>query len=408
MKKVRIGVFGAGRGQVMIDTAAQYPDAELVAVCDKYRPALDRCGRVAEAHGKNVTLYEQFDDFFNHDMDAVVLANYAHEHAPYAIRLMDSGRHVASEVLPTMTMAQAVALAEAVERSGRVYSYLENYCYFPATAEMRRIYRAGDLGEVKHAEGEYVHDCESIIPRITYGERSHWRNHIWSTYYCTHSLGPILHITGLRPVSVVGVECPPAERLRALGQARPEAAMEIVTLENGATVKSIHGNLIREPSSVWYCIYGSEGMAESNRWEGGTATINTYIPKQAKTKVAYQPAPAVDSELARGTHGHGGSDFYTMHYFIQKILGSPEGENSIDVYSALDMGMAGLLAHRSVIAGNAPVKIPDMRDRAQREAYRDDTFSWNDEPDITADIPDSVYDKVRSRWHEIESEREEQ
>ena len=36
MDKIKIGVFGAGRGRVMIDTVAGYPDAELVAICDKY------------------------------------------------------------------------------------------------------------------------------------------------------------------------------------------------------------------------------------------------------------------------------------------------------------------------------------------------------------------------------------
>ena len=37
-------------------------------------------------------------------------SNYAHEHAPFAIRLLNSGRHVASEVLPTKNMAEAVLL----------------------------------------------------------------------------------------------------------------------------------------------------------------------------------------------------------------------------------------------------------------------------------------------------------
>lgn len=34
--KIKIGVFGAARGYVMIEVLAKHPDAELVAVCDKY------------------------------------------------------------------------------------------------------------------------------------------------------------------------------------------------------------------------------------------------------------------------------------------------------------------------------------------------------------------------------------
>ena len=40
MAKVKIGVFGAYRGMTMINVLLQHPDAELVAICDKFVPAL--------------------------------------------------------------------------------------------------------------------------------------------------------------------------------------------------------------------------------------------------------------------------------------------------------------------------------------------------------------------------------
>ena len=112
--KVKIGVFGAYRGMAMIRVLAKHTEAELVAVCDKYQPALEKVRALAQEAGIEVALYANFDEFEKHDMDAVVLANYANEHAIYAIRLLKSGRHVLSEVLPCETMAQAVALIEAV------------------------------------------------------------------------------------------------------------------------------------------------------------------------------------------------------------------------------------------------------------------------------------------------------
>ena len=66
MKKVRIGVFGAGRGMTMVHEIIGDPMAELVAVCDKYKPLLDNCRREAEAAGlTNITYYERFDDFYD-------------------------------------------------------------------------------------------------------------------------------------------------------------------------------------------------------------------------------------------------------------------------------------------------------------------------------------------------------
>lgn len=46
---------------------------------------------------------------------------------------MPGGRqNVLSEVLPVQTMKEAVELVEAVERTGKVYAYAENYAYMPA------------------------------------------------------------------------------------------------------------------------------------------------------------------------------------------------------------------------------------------------------------------------------------
>ena len=93
-------------------------------------------------------------------MDAVVLANYANEHAPYAVRCLKRGLHVFSEVLPVATLKEAAELCDAVEESGKVYFYAENYCYFEAVREMRRLMQSGALGEFQYGEGEYLHDCE--------------------------------------------------------------------------------------------------------------------------------------------------------------------------------------------------------------------------------------------------------
>ena len=219
MGKVKIGVFGAYRGKTMIGQVLNRPDgqAELVAICDKYRPALDEAGKMAKDKGLNVALYENFDEFIQHDMDAVVLANYANQHAPYAIRVMKSGRHVMSECLTCATMKEAVELIEAVEETGKIYTYAENYCYFNTTFEMMVRYKKGDIGELMQAECEYLHDCSSIWPKITYGDRNHWRNHMSSVFYCTHSIGPILFSTGLRPVRVSGFETRNMDFMRKLG-----------------------------------------------------------------------------------------------------------------------------------------------------------------------------------------------
>ena len=410
MGKIKVGVFGARRGLSMMHVLAVHPDAELVAVCDKYVPFLDNVQKLADSKGIKVALYENFEDFYNHDMDAVVLANYANEHAPFAIRLLKSGRHVMSEVLPCETMAQAVELIEAVEETRKVYAYAENYCYMLSTFEMWKRYAAGEIGEIQYAEGEYIHDGSAIRPGITYGERDHWRMRCYSTFYNTHSFGPIVTITGRRPIQVVGFETNPNKKRgeKDLSVIHSNGGIEMITLDNGAVVKSIHGGLKREPYSVNYEIYGTNGMMETNRWDN--SNMSSYIEGE-KFCIGdlkhYKPEPFVTPDLASKFSGHGGSDFYPTHFFLEKILGNPDGQKySIDVYTAVDMGICGILAYRSILNGNIPIKVPNLRNKDERDAFRNDHACTNKavagdqllpvspyyDPD---DMPDEEYEKYR-------------
>ncbi len=408
MKKVKIGVFGAGRGMTMISQLLNGAEGQLVAVCDKYEPALENCRKTAEEAGMtDIAYYTDFEDFFRHDMDAVILANYAYQHAPFAIRLLDSGRHVMSECLTCATMKEAVELIEAVERNPHlVYSYAENYCYTAARLEMKRRYRQGDIGELLYAEGEYRHDCSSIWPQITYGQKDHWRNLAQSTFYCTHSIGPILYMTGLRPVKVSGFETQNADYMWNLGAARGIGGIIIMTLNNGAIFKSFNGEL-KHVSPSNYEINGTRGAMhdlEDGRLEIYAEGENENGRGKRDT---YTPDPMI-AEAANS--GHGGADFYTTHFFIQSILGDEEArKNIIDVYTAVDMCIPGILAFRSICSGNSSVDVPNLRNREERDAYRNDTFCafpdtagdmWvpNNKAQKVGQPPDSVYDEVRRRF----------
>ena len=411
MKKVKIGVVGAYRGGSMIKYCANAEKAEVGAICDIRPELLEKQKEKYPDHP--IAYYTDFETFLGHEMDAVVLANFANQHAPFAVKAMKAGKHVFSEVLPFQTMQEAVELIEAVEETGMIYAYGENYCYMPGPYEMRRLYKEGLIGEFEYGEGEYVHNCEPIWPEITYGDPDHWRNNMYATFYCTHSIGPLVHITGLRPVSVVGFEGTKIERNLRCGAKAGLFGMEMITFENGGIAKSIHGGLYE--NSIWYSVYGSKGRMETAREDARLGDVKQlYIladeysgkyDKETKIRKAYRP----DDENAEKTKefGHGGSDYYTMWHFAEKILGNPEAD-TIDVYEACDMFLPGMFAYRSVLKGGIPVEIPDLRDPAVREQYRHDTACTDPKAagdqllpvfsKGTPDIPAEVYEEVKRKW----------
>lgn len=408
--KVKIGVFGGRRGQVMVSVMAKHPDAELVAICDAYQPKLDECKEIAEKAGCKVALYQDFDRFMQHDMDAVILANYANEHAPCAIRLLNSGRHVCSENVACENMAEAVELVESVERSGRVYTYAENCCYFRGTLEMQRVYQSGALGEFLHGEGEYVHLCEPIWPELTCGDKNHWRCWTPSTFYCTHSIGPILTITGLRPTRVSAYETRNANS-REYGRQGSDGSIIVCQMSNGGIAKFMPWcGYKREPGSLWYAVYGTKGMTETDRWGELYDRINVYTEESGKVE-SYSPEFQDQSEFSRSVTEHGGADFYTMQYFLDSILDRPGKEKAVDVYQALDMTLPGTLGYRSIYEGNIPLEVPDLRDKAMLDKYRNDTwcvdpkYADTGQPTSSSsfgrvDIPDSLYEDITRKFRE--------
>ena len=393
-KIIRLGVLGAGRGRTMMEYCKHGKNAKIVAVCDFYEPALKD---IRKSFGEDIALYPDFDEFIKHDMDGVVLANYANAHAPFAIKCMENGKDVLSEVLPVQTLKEAVELTECVEKTGRTYAYAENYCYMPAPREMRRMYKDGLLGEFEYGEGEYMHNCEPGWHRYTRGLPEHWRNTMYSTYYCTHSIGPIIHISGLRPVSVTGFETPCIDRMKRMGAKAGHTGMEIITLENGAIVKSIHG-VGCSKCSIWYSMYGSKGMAESSREFADIGGVRHLHAEYDDTDVASEDMthhkidcdPKDELSEAAGDSGHGGSDFYTSYYFAQRLLGERNAE-IIEIYEALNMFLPGLFAYRSILAGNNSMEIPDFRDKAQRDKYRNDTACTD--PETAGDMLIPSYSK---------------
>ena len=139
-----------------------------------------------------------------------------------------------------------------------------------------------------------------------------------------------------------------------------------------------------------------------------TLRIPIHIDKSVNT--------STDDHLSKKAEeaGHGGSDFYTMYNFIEKLRGRDDMD-VIDVYEAMDMFLPGMFAYRSLLAGGIPQDIPNLRDPEEREKWRNDTQCTD--PKVAGDmlmpsyskgnpdIPQETYDKVRASYEKKLAEK---
>lgn len=369
-KKLRLGIWGLGRGLHLVSTARQV-NVEIVAGCD-FNPRFLDLFRTQIPQGQ---FTENADEFLSWDFDAVLLATFCPSHAGDAIRCLRAGKHVLSEVTAFHTLAEGVQLVEAVERSGLVYQMAENYPYTAHNRWLARKWREGLFGSLQYAEYSYIHDCLDLA--YTYIDGSpvqpghtlhHWRSWLPWHYYCTHSLGPVMVITGQRPVRVVSL--PGSQRLAGHPMEPPAGlsgmASSLLEMDNGGIVRNLMGGCTNDRDAKF--LYGTRGAAMildgalSLRLGGRGHSRNFRVEPQ-------------EDEIGRlaSSSGHGGGDFWTLYHFANQIL--HQVAPPCDIYTAADMTIPGIQAYRSALAGGIPQIIPNFRDPAVREAYRDDHFA---------------------------------
>lgn len=123
MSKIKIGILGASRGMDFSKRIlGDYDYACLTAVCETYEILRRKTEEFLAENGIEAKCYENYDEFLDSGIDAVVIANFANEHCEYAIRALERGIHVFSEVQPVQTLAEACALCDAVEKRADAYT----------------------------------------------------------------------------------------------------------------------------------------------------------------------------------------------------------------------------------------------------------------------------------------------
>ena len=371
-KAVRAGVLGLRRGAALA-RLAQQAGMQVVAVCERDDQRLQET-----AHALGAAGYRDVERFLRHDMDAVILVNDFDQHAPVAIAALDRGLSVLSETAACRTLGEGVALIEAAERSAGVYMFAENYPYMPFTREMRRRYRAGQIGEVRYAEAEYLDEPADLA--WFGGGRAHWRARTPATYYCTHSLAPVAAITGTRPVQVSGFVAPTASGPEALERARRGrgwAALLVVRLDNGAVFKSLHG-FLQASQQAWVRIHGDRGLMENLR-HGDTRTLrvlwdvaNDQDKDGRREEEVLLPWPAEFPPTTADPMGDGVAETLMLRDYVTAIReGTPSDQ---DVYFGVELSITGIQAMRSSLAGSVPVEVPDLRRPDLRRAYAADDW----------------------------------
>ncbi|MBR2693908.1 MAG: Gfo/Idh/MocA family oxidoreductase [Thermoguttaceae bacterium] len=348
-RKIRMGIVGFGVCQFGAAFGLQnHPNVEVVAVSDLIP---ERRAGLAKACRCEKT-YESLEEMIKDDtIEAIFVATDAPSHADHCIKVLESGKHVATAVPAVWgDLDMAFKLYETVKKNaGLNYMMFETSTFHDAVYATRQLYNAGVLGKMIYSEGEYYHHFPTNLDSY-----KGWRDGLPPQWYPTHSNAYYVCATGGHSFTEVSCMGHKSQYAHFQPQNNPYGnpfGTEV------ALLRTCEGGMAR--MAVSWDTPGWGGEVGRNRAEKGS--YNTEFQpmddavKEAASKVNLKK-PALPPQVDPG--GHGGSHGYLGNEFVEAIL-----ENRtplVNIAWALNMTVAGIVSHQSALKDGELMKIPQF------------------------------------------------
>ena len=389
---VRIGVVGLGRGGAAVYRLSQIEGTEIVALCDLNPDRIKGCQETLKKHGrKKAAAYTGEEDWKKmcerEDIDLIYNATPWTLHVPIALYAMDHGKHVVVEVPAALTVKDCWALVDKAEERQLHCMMLENCCYDFFEMATLNMARQGELGEIIHTEGAYIH---TLAGDKFNGYYKHWRLEFSKCHtgnpYPTHGLGPVAQILGINrgdrmeyltsmSTNQLGLHIWAEENLKdderiTLSERYEMGDMNntLIHTANGKTILIQHDTTTPRPYSRIHLVQGTKGVAVKYPEQKISIQAHGYMEEEEQEsylKEFEHPLSKYIGEQAKKVGGHGGMDFIMDWRLIYCLRhGYPLDQS---VYDGAAWSSLVELTERSVLNKSCSVSIPDFT----RGAWRD-------------------------------------
>ena len=195
MSTIRVGAIGCGYwGPNLIRNFVEIPEAKLVAVAD-----LDgeRLLHIRSRFPEIEVATQDYEDFFQLGLDAVVIATPPQTHFRLARQCLEHGLHVLVEKPLTLESRDAEELIEVARKHDRILMVGHTFEYNPAVRALKEIIDSGKIGEIYYIDAV----------RASLGLYQTSTNVLWDL--APHDISILRYIVGAEPVSVSihGTQC---------------------------------------------------------------------------------------------------------------------------------------------------------------------------------------------------------
>ena len=397
---VRVAFIGLGaRGSGHLSSLASLEGVEVVAISDLYEDFCVRSSKVASEIGKgerhnNIAQYwgeENKWELMLEEIkpDAVFISTNWNNHAPMAVKSMESGAHAFVAVPIAVSLKDMWKIVDTSERTQKHCMMMENVNYGRDELMYLNMCRNGVVGELLHAEAAYIHELRFQMSQEERGTGS-WRTHHYATgkgnLYPTHGLGPVAQYMNLGRTddsfkSIVSYSSPARGRemyakknysldhkWNKLNYLNGDINTSIIKTNIGRTVMVQWDETSPRPYTRHNLIQGTKGtlagfptrVAIEGGFEGASKDHHSWIQGD-KLEMLYEKYDhPLYKRLNQETKnsGHGGMDGIMRYRIIECLRnGLPLDQN---VYEGCFWSAVTPLSGKSISEEGAPQKFPDF------------------------------------------------
>jgi len=369
-KKIKIAIIGLGFGAEFIPIYKKYPNAELVAVCQRKEEKLNEIADAFEVE-KRYTSYEEL--LKDPDIDAVHINTPIPNHGEQSIQALKAGKHVACTVPMATTVEECEEIVRLTQETGLTYMMMETVVYAREFLYMKELYDTGELGKIQFLKASHQQDMD--------GWPDYWPG-LPPMYYATHCVGPVLGITRS---DAEYVSCFPSGTIREELHKHYNSPYAVETthikLHNSDLSAQVYRSLfdVARQYRESFEVYGEKKSVEWPLIEGKPLVVHTAkkpeneIPEEVEspdyakllpepiqrftTKGVYDSDDRQHLSFTQGA-GHGGSHPHLVHEFLDALLN--ERQPYPNAKQSANITCVGILSHESAKKGGEIIRLPEF------------------------------------------------
>lgn len=183
-RRLRLGMVGGGQGAfigAVHRLAARMDDHyELLAAALSADPANARASALALGLDP-ARAYEDYAKMAQAEaarpdgIEVVAITTPNHLHAPVARAFLEAGIHVICDKPLALTLAEGEELARLARQQRRLFALTHTYSGYPMVRHARELVAAGELGELRYVQMEYLQDWLANPIPTGQNKQADWR-----------------------------------------------------------------------------------------------------------------------------------------------------------------------------------------------------------------------------------------